>query len=377
MATGYDINYDDKRFTQVDRDKKEALSEVEKTYGGMISDTDKYYNAQIDASKEWADKQSQLQQEKSDFTVEQIEQQKAQAEKDYTKEQSGAYVDWQKETNRYGAKSEEIAAQGLSGTGYSESSKVSLYNTYQNRIATARESYQNAILNYNNAIKDARLQNNSALAQIAYEALQQQLELSLAGFQYKNQLLIDKTNKRFDVDNTYYGRYQDVLQQINTENALAEQIRQYNKNYELQKKEYEEGVRQFNEEMSRLRENDAREGAQWEAEMAEKKRQFDAENSRSTQSSAAAPTISRDSGTDGTSAVDKSSSSVSRSTGKSNTHGGGGGKFGSSADTVTPNMDSVLALGYGPLSASRLDSLVRSGKVIEYEKDGELYYRKA
>ena len=71
----YDINYDDERFTQVESDKQQALTEVEQTYGGMIENSDQYYQAQIDASKQWADKQSQLQQENTDFTIEQIEQQ--------------------------------------------------------------------------------------------------------------------------------------------------------------------------------------------------------------------------------------------------------------------------------------------------------------
>lgn len=224
----YEINYDDKRFKQVEADKKTALSENEKLYSGMVNDSDKYYQAQIDASKQWADTQTQLQQEQTDFAIEKIEQQKEQAQKDYTREQSGAYVDWQKQSNKYGANAEQAAAQGLQNTGWSESSQVSMWNSYQNRVATARESYNNAILNYNNAIKDAQLQNNSALAEIAYQALQKQLELSLQGFQYKNTLLIEKANTKRDIDNQYYSRYQDVLSQINTENALAEQIRQFN-----------------------------------------------------------------------------------------------------------------------------------------------------
>ena len=95
MATpNYDVNYEDERFSQVNQEKDAALSDLEQTYAGMIGESDKYYQAQIDASKEWADKQSQLQQEQTNLTLEQIEQQKAQAQKDYTKEQSGAYVDW-------------------------------------------------------------------------------------------------------------------------------------------------------------------------------------------------------------------------------------------------------------------------------------------
>lgn len=279
MATGYEINYDDERFQQVESEKQQAITEVENTYNGMISASDKYYQDQINASKDWANTQQQLQQDKTDFAIEQIEQQKAQANKDYTKEQAGAYVDWQKQSNKYGANAEQMAASGMTNTGFSESSQVSMYNTYQNRVATARESYNLAILNYNNSIKDAQLQNNSALAEIAYKALQQQLELSLQGFQYKNQLIEQQLAKKQEVDNTYYNRYQDVLHQMNTENALAEEIRQYNeslqlqkdqmaeeirqfeKNHELQVKQYNEQIRQFNEEMSRLRQKDAQEHA--------------------------------------------------------------------------------------------------------------------
>ncbi len=246
----YDINYDDERFTQVEQDKQQALSEVEKTYGGMISESDKYYQAQIDASKQWADKQQQLQQENTDFAIEKIEQQKEQANKDYLKEQSGAYVDWQKQSNKYGANAEQMASGGMMGTGFSESSRVGMYNAYQSRVATARESYNNAVMNYNNAIKEAQLQNNSILAEIAYQSLQQELELALQGFQYKNQLVLDQANKKLEVDNMYYSRYQDVLNQMNTENALAEQVRQYNENMQLQKEQLNESIRQFEQNFS-------------------------------------------------------------------------------------------------------------------------------
>ena len=170
----YDINYEDPKFQQVEADKNVAMNEMNNTYDNMISQSDKYYQDQINATKDFANTQQQLQQQNTDFAIEQVEQQKAQAEKDYTKEQSGAYVDWQKQSNQYGATAEAQAAQGLNNTGYSESSQVSMYNTYQNRVATARESYNKAVLNYDNAIKDAQLQNNSKLAEIAFQALQTQ-----------------------------------------------------------------------------------------------------------------------------------------------------------------------------------------------------------
>jgi hypothetical protein len=246
----YDINYDDQRFTQVERDKNVALNDLESTYAGMINKADQYYQNQIDASKQWADKQSQLQQEKTDFAIDKIEQQKAQAQKDYTKEQSGAYVDWQKQSNQYGANAEAMAAQGMAGSGYSESSQVSMYTTYQNRVVAARDAFMRAVQNYDNSITEARLQNNSLLAEIAYNALQQQLELSLQGFQYKNQLVLDKAAKKLEVENMYYGRYQDVLAQINNENAMAEQIRQFNENKALEQQRLAEQKRQFDAQLA-------------------------------------------------------------------------------------------------------------------------------
>lgn len=330
MATtpDYSINYEDERFKQVEAGKQDALSQVTSTYDNMIGETDKYYQDQIDAAKEWSTTQQQLQQEQTDFTVEQINQQKEQAQKDYTKEQSGAYVDWQKQSNQYGAGAEQMAAQGLQGTGYSESSQVSMYNTYQNRVALARETFTKAVLNYDNAIKDAQLQNNAKLAEIAYQALQTQLELSLEGFQYKNQLLIEQTNQQREIDNEYHDRYLAVLNQMNTENALAEEVRQYNENlalererlaeqirqyeqsYALQLQQYNEQVRQFDAEMARLEAQDKKENeykikqlelqkqqlqqeqSQWEkeyklaqAELAEKQRQFDKTYAKSSSSS--------------------------------------------------------------------------------------------
>lgn len=375
----YDINYEDERFQSVENDKNQALTELEQTYGGMIDESDRYYQSQIDASKQWAEKQSQLQQEKTDFAIEQINQQKEQAQKDYTKEQSGSYVDWQKQSNAYGVNAEQRAAAGLTDSGYSESSQVSMYNTYQNRVAIARQSFQQAVLNYNNAIKDAQLQNNSALAEIALNALQKQLELSLAGFQYKNSLLIEQANKKVELENTYYNRYLDVLNQINQENALKESIRQFELNYQQQQKEYEEGVRQFNEEIARLKANDAQDNAyriqqlelqkqqlieeqrQFEteqalkqAQLAEEKRQYDDTMAYKKQTD----------GQNGTDTEQKSSVIEKPSEEKSAQSG------------VTIDKTSVAKLGYGDLTEAQLASLVANGNIGYKQVGNKLVFYK-
>lgn len=213
-------NYDENLLTEIEEKEQQALSDVDQAYGKMIGETDSYYNSQIQASKDWAEQQSKLQQEQTDFAIEQIEQQKEQSQKDYVKEQSAAYVDWQKQSNQYGANAEQMAASGLNGSGYSESSQVSMYNTYQNRLATARESYNNAVVNYNNAIKEARLQNNSVLAEIAYATLQEQLSLALQAFEYKNQLVQAQLEQKTSIAESYNDYYLDVLEELENQGNI-------------------------------------------------------------------------------------------------------------------------------------------------------------
>ena len=236
MATTptYEIDYNDERFNQVKTDEKNALNEYSETYNGMIAETDKYYDSLIESTEKWKDTQTDIQNQQTDFTIQQIEQQREQAQKDYTKEQAGAYVDWRKQSNQYGSEAEKMASAGLSNTGFSESSQVSMYNTYQNRVATARESLNQAMLNYDNAIKDAQLQNNAALAEIALQTLEKQAEYSLQAFQYKNQLVLDLADKKMEVKQFYADQWQNVLNQMNTENALAEEVRQFNENLDFQ-----------------------------------------------------------------------------------------------------------------------------------------------
>lgn len=337
----YDINYDDKRFTEVNDAKDAALSELESTYGGMISDADTYYQNQIAAANEWADTQKKNQQAQTDFAIEQINQQKQQAKEDYTKEQSGAYVDWQKQSNAYGANAEARAAQGMTNTGFSESSQVAMYNTYQQRVVAARESYTRAVLNYDNAIKEARLQNNSILAEIAYNALQTQLELSLQGFQYKNTLLLDKVSKKTDLEKMYHDRYQDVLRQINTENALAEDVRQYN------------------ETMAFNREKEKNDNAYRNQQLALQREQFDWQKEQANNSGGKIK--DDDDKSSGNSVKDAFDEIVGNSS--------------KSAGDLKVDTKSLNAAGFSGKSAAEIDKAVREGRLIEYEQGGILYYK--
>ena len=342
--------------TQVETDKKEALSDLEQTYygklnddgyrsGGLINSADTYYDRQIDAVEEWGDKQAALQDKQTDFAIQKIEQQKGQAKQDYIKQQQGSYADWQKQSNAYGANAEQMAAQGMANTGFAESSQVSMYNTYQNRVAMARQSYDRAVLDYNNAITEARLQNDSIKAEIAFQTLQKRLELSLAGFQYKNTLILEAARTKRETEQMYNSQYMSVLGQIETE-----------------------------------RHNKAVEAAQ-AAQLAEEKRQFNILHP--TTSGGSGIPLSKYSGyrKTGTKTGYKTTKTSDNKGTKVNKNVGENDTFTSKKETKSnkPPVSgkSVMALGYGPINDETLVKLVDEGKAIPYLDNGVVKFKKS
>lgn len=215
------VTYEDERLEAVNQERQDALDKAQKTYGDMIEKSQQLYKEQIDATKAWEEQQKQLQQKQTDFAIEQTQRQKEQAEKDYMKEQSAAYADWQKEKNSYGVAAEQMAEAGLAGSGYSESAQLSMYNTYQARVTAARESITQAVADFDAAMQAAVLQNDVAMAEIAFQALQQRMTLSLEGFQYENQLILALEEEKKAVENQYDSQWQTVLEQLYAEEAEA------------------------------------------------------------------------------------------------------------------------------------------------------------
>lgn len=204
--------------------KNQLINEAQANYNSASQGASQKYNELIQASKDYGEKQAEIQEQKTNQTIAEINQQKDKASRDYTKEQKGAYVDYARQTNDTGVNAEKMAVQGLTGSGYQETSKVSMYNAYQNRIALARESYNDAILNYDNQITQARLANSATLAEIAYNSLQTQLQLSLEGLQYENELLQQLTNTKLNVNTSYDNLWQSMYNTILNENQFNEQM---------------------------------------------------------------------------------------------------------------------------------------------------------
>ena len=261
------VNYDDDRFQQVENEKQEQLNQYNQTYDNLMAEREDLTNQQQGLVEQWQQTQNENLDKQFQFQQDLINQQKAETEKAYEKEAKSAYTDYQKEVDRYGVSREQQVANGLGNTGYSESSKVSMYNTYQNRLATAKESMDKAYLEFDNAIREAQLTNDVTKAENALTALQQKLQISLEAFNYKDTATQNKLNWQQQINSDYYNRYQNVLDQINYENEQAEAIRQYNEQMKFQQEQLE-----YQKEQDRIAQQ------QWEREYALAKKQADNNN---------------------------------------------------------------------------------------------------
>ena len=258
----YDVNYDDKRFKDVENEKQSELNKYNETYDNLINERNNFTNEQQDMVDRWENTQKDIANKNLQYQKDLIEQQRKKAEQAYQNEAKSSYIDYQKEVDKYGVSRENVVSNGLSNSGYAESSKVDMYNTYQNRLGTARKSMQDAALEFDNAIRQAQLSNDETLAQNALKALQDKLNIALEGFNYKSEQENNRLNWNNTINNNYYNRYKDVESQINYENETAEKIRQYNENMAYQKEQQRLEQQRWEQEMAYQKQQDAIANAQ-------------------------------------------------------------------------------------------------------------------
>lgn len=271
----YNVDYNDERFKKVETEKQNELNKYNETYNNLINERNEFTNQQQQLVDQWENTQKEIANNNLQYQKDLIEQQRQKTKQEYQNEAKASYIDYQKEVDKYGVSRENVVNNGLSNSGYAESSKVDMYNTYQNRLGTARKSMQDANLEFNNAIRQAQLTNDETLAQNALTALQNKLNIALEGFNYKSEQENNKLNWNYNINNTYYNRYQDVEDQINYENELAEQVRQYNENMAYQKEQQRLEQERWERELTYQKEQDAIANAQKWASINTEKNYYD------------------------------------------------------------------------------------------------------
>lgn len=285
------VNYEDDRFLQVEEEKNQALENTNQQFEDLLNEREDLTNQQNDLVNKWEQTQNENLDNQLQFQKDLIEQQRQEAQKAYEKEAKSAYTDYRKETDAYGVSREQQVGAGMGNTGYSESSKVSMYNTYQNRLATSKETMDKAYMEFDNAIREAQLTNDVTKAENALSALQQKLQIALEAFNYKNTNTQNKLQWQQQINSDYYNRYQDVLNQINYENEQAEAIRQYNEQMEFQRQQAELAKQQWEREFALQQQQAAAQQRAYAQQQAYYESLKDTSNQQQTQSQSSGSSI--------------------------------------------------------------------------------------
>lgn len=132
------------------------------------------------------EKQEEITNRQTQLAVDELARQKEQLDKDTVKTTRGLYTDYQKQANQYGVNAEKQASMGLANSGYSETSKVNLYNGYQKNVTETLNNSRQLKSDFDFKIAQAREQGNITLAQNALALYQQQMQLLTQEYEMRN-----------------------------------------------------------------------------------------------------------------------------------------------------------------------------------------------
>ena len=252
------INQAQSQLDNLDNEKNQLLNDYNDNYNNELS---KYENLMEEQEKNldtWKEEQEKQLEAQKNYEIGLIEQNKADAQKKTDAELGDAYIDYVKGLNQFGGAAEAMASSGLAGSGFAKNSQIAMNITYQNRVSTAKAALLKANTQYDNDILKAILNNDAALAEIAYQHMQQSYQLALQGFEYRENLFNNKLAYEKDINDTYFARQQELQDDINYYNSRLDYINE-------KQREQEEWERTF-----------AAQQEQWEKEFAETQRQFNA-----------------------------------------------------------------------------------------------------
>lgn len=161
-------------------------------------------------------------------TQNEVNRQKQEIDEQTNKEARALATDYQKQVNPYGTRAEQLQANGLANSGYAESSKVSLYNTYQKNVTSLMQ----------NATK-LKAQADFNMNQAYLDADVQKAQNSLAIYQQQAQLLLTEYDLKVDRDKFEYQKERDRKADEQWERQFALQQQQANQSQANWEREYQ------------------------------------------------------------------------------------------------------------------------------------------
>lgn len=164
-------------------------------------------------------------------TIDEIERNKQKTDEQVAKTNKALYTDYQKQINPYGVNSENLAEQGLGGSGLAETTKANYYNTYQNTRTEATNNANTIKADFDAQIVKARQNGDLQMAQSALEMYKQKVNDLYNTYNFKFQQDQFAYNKEKDTlaQSNWEKEYQRALEQVNWEKQFNQAQFDYNK----------------------------------------------------------------------------------------------------------------------------------------------------
>lgn len=178
-------------------------------------DIDNLVKEQNSLLQQQEQKQNDVINQQTQMQVDELNREKEKLEKETDKTTQGLYANWQKQMNQYGAGMEQLAQQGLANSGYAETTKTALYNTYQKSVTDTLNNSKDLYADYNFKIQQARQNGSIQQAQSALELYAQRV-----------QLLTQNYELRQNREKYLYQQERDKISDQQWQKSFDEQLRQ-------------------------------------------------------------------------------------------------------------------------------------------------------
>lgn len=223
-------------------------------------DIDKLMDQQNNLLNEQQKKQIDLISQQTQIQTDELNHEKEKIDKDVNKTTSGLYANWQKQANQYGAQAEQLAQQGLANSGYAETIKTALYNTYQKNVTDTLNNARDLKSDYDFKIAQARQQGSVQQAQAALDLYAQRMQLLTQNYelrQNREQYLYQQERDRVS-DNQWQKTFDEQTRQNEIENQWKQ------KNYDYQKQRDSISDSQWQQQLDYQKQRDNISDSQWQ-----------------------------------------------------------------------------------------------------------------
>ena len=216
-------------------------------------DIDNLMNQQNNLLNQQEKKQNEIINKQTQMQVDELNREKEKIDKDVTKTTQGLYSNWQKETNQYGVQAEQLAQQGLSNTGYAETTKTALYNTYQRNVTETLNNSRELKADYDFKISQARQNGSVQQAQSALELYSQKMQLLTQNYELRQNK--EKYLYQQQRDKVADQQWQKSFDQQVKQNEIENQWKQKNFDYQKHRDNVSDGQWQKSFDYQKQRDN--------------------------------------------------------------------------------------------------------------------------